>query len=111
MKKEQEKKDQQPSPWHQMDMTSNEDDIRIFGNHTILVHSIMMFLVLSFMLMLLSICVMNFLHYTSKFLQQQSSPIEDSASSLHAQNDQVVFALGEEVVFSSDTDRPVKINL
>ena len=51
---------------------------------------------------------MNFLHYTPKFLQDQAAPTEDAASSLHAQEDQVVFALGEEVVFSSDTERPVK---
>ena len=109
--KEQEGKDQEPNPWHQMDIDSNKDDIRIFGNHTILVHSIMMFLILSFMIMLLSICVMNFLNYTPDFLKEQLPPIEDSASSLHAPNDPVVFALGDEMDFSSDADRPVKINL
>jgi nitric oxide reductase large subunit len=90
-----------------MDITSDKEDIRIFGSHTILVHSILMFLILSFILMLLSICVMNYLHYTPKFLQEQAVPVEDEASSLHAQQDKVVFALGDEVVFSSDTERPV----
>ena len=105
--KEQEKKDQEPNPWQQMDITSDKEDIRIFGSHTILVHSILMFLILSFILMLLSICVMNYLHYTPKFLQEQAVPVEEDASSLHAQQDKVVFALGDEVVFSSDTERPV----
>ena len=54
---------------------------------------------------------MNFLNYTPDFLKEQLPPIEDSASSLHAPNDPVVFALGDEMDFSSDADRPVKINL
>ena len=106
--KEQDKKDQEPNPWQHMDITSDKEDIRILGSHTILVHSILMVLILSFMLMLLSICVMNCLHYTPKFLQEQAVPVEEDASSLHAQQDRVVFALGDEVVFSSDTERPVK---
>ena len=108
MKKSKYKKDQEPSPWHEMDITSDKQDIRIFGSHTILVHSILMFLILSFMLMLSSLCVMNCLHYTPTFLQEQAVPIEEDASSLHAQQEKVVFALGDEVVFSSDTERPVK---
>ena len=97
---------------HNMEISSNnEDDIRIFGRHTILVHSVLMFLILSFMLMLLSICVMNFLHYTPKFLQDHIMSIRGSASSLHAHPNQDNIALGEEVDFTNDTDRPVKINI
>ena len=61
---------QEPNPWHQINTISNKDDIKVFGNHTILVHSIAMFLILSLLLILLAICVMNFLHYTPKFLQE-----------------------------------------
>ena len=61
---------QEPNPWHQINTISNKDDIKVFGNHTILVQSIAMFLILSLLLILLAICVMNFLHYTPKFLQE-----------------------------------------
>merc|ERR1712008_666525 len=74
---------------HQMEIESNyKDDIRIFGSHTILVQSILMFLILSFMFMLLSICVMNFLHYTPKFLQDRATSVKGSALSLHAPQNQ-----------------------
>ena len=111
-KKKKEKNNQEPNPWHHMEINSNnEDDIRIFGSHTILVHSILMFLILSFMLMLLSICVMNFLHYTPKFLQDHIVSVKGFASSLHAHPNQDDLALGEGVDFTNDTDRPVKINI
>ena len=103
---------QESNPWHQMEIESNyKDDIRIFGSHTILVHSILMFLILSFMIMLLSICVMNFLHYTPKFLQDHTASVKGSASSLHAPQNQPEFAWGEEVDFTDEAERPVKINV
>ena len=111
-REQEEKNNQDPNPWHQMEIESNyKDDIRIFGSHTILVHSIMMFLILSFMLMLLSICVMNFLHYTPKFLQDRIASVKGSSSSLHAPQSQQDFAWGEEVDFTDGGERPVKINI
>ena len=110
--KQEEQNNQDPNPWHQMEIESNyKDDIRIFGSHTILVHSILMFLILSFMIMLLSICVMNFLHYTPKFLQDHTASVKGSASSLHAPQNQPEFAWGEEVDFTDEAERPVKINV
>lgn len=110
--REQEENNQDPNPWHQMEIESNyKDDIRIFGSHTILVHSILMFLILSFMIMLLSICVMNFLHYTPKFLQDRVTSVKGSTLSLHAPQDQEDPACGGLGDFTDEAERPVKTNV
>ena len=110
--REQEENNQDPNPWHQMEIESNyKNDIRIFGSHTILVHSILMFLILLFMFMLLSICVMNFLHYTPKFLQDHATSVKGSALSLHAPQNQDDPACGGQEDFTDEAERPVKINV
>ena len=86
--KEQEKN---PSnPWNKMDITpSDEDDeVRLFGNHTILVHSIAMFFVVTLLALLLAICIMNYLDYMpepfrsllAKFGSSQQSVVADSVA-------------------------------
>jgi hypothetical protein len=63
LKKEQEK---DPSnPWNRMDIAPDNEDneVRLFGNHTILVHSIAMIFVMTLIMILFVICIMNYLDY------------------------------------------------
>ena len=85
LKKEQEK---DPSnPWNRMDIApdNEEDEVRLFGNHTILVHSIAMFFVMTLIMIMLVICIMNYLDYVpepfrsfpTKFGSSQQSVVAD----------------------------------
>ena len=40
-----------------------EEDVKIFGSYTILVHSITMFFIVTILSLLLTICIMNFFDY------------------------------------------------
>ena len=91
IKKSRKEQEKDPSnPWNKMDITpSNEDDeVRLFGNHTILVHSITMFLIMTLIMILLAICIMNYLDYVpepfrslpAKFASSQRSVVDDSVA-------------------------------
>ena len=85
LKKEQERN---PSnPWHRLDIAPNieKEEVRLFGHHTVLVHSIAMFFVMTLILFMFAICVMNYLDYVpepfrsfpSKFVSSQQSVVVD----------------------------------
>ena len=95
----------EPNPWKNNDKLSNQDqEIKLFGTHTILVHSIAMFLIVSLLMFLLTICVMNFLNYTPEYFK--SIPITFSASnpSIIAED----IAIPEEEDFTDVPGRPIK---
>jgi hypothetical protein len=87
-KKEQQK--DRSNPWNRMDIApDNEDDeVRLFGNHTILVHSIVLFFVVTLLMILLAICIMNYLDYRPEpfrslpamFGSSQQSVVADSVA-------------------------------
>ena len=67
------------NPWYQVTISSDDDqEVRIFGTHTILVNSIVMFFVCIIVLTLLAICVFNYLDYVPEFLRP---PVTDCDSS------------------------------
>ena len=99
---------QEANPWTQMDSNVEKEDIRIFGNHTIFVHSISMFLILSLLLLLLAICVMNFLHYTPKFLQEHLLSFDGSTASFNDHPEDQDTALNEEGDFTDNRNSLVR---
>ena len=95
----------EPNPWKNNDKLSNQDqEIKLFGTHTILVHSIAMFLIVTLLMFLLTICVMNFSNYTPEYFK--SIPITFSASnpSIIAED----IAIPEEEDFTDVPGRPIK---
>ena len=95
---------EEPNPWHNIDIISNhEEEVRLFGSHTVLVHSIAMFIIISIVIIMLSICVTNCLLYT---------PIHSSSihlDSIFCKEDIILKnnAIPEEEVFSLDEESPV----
>ena len=69
-RKEKKQKKIEPDPWKNIDIISNQDEeIKLFGTHTVLVHSIAMFLIVTLLMILLAICIMNFLNYTPEYFK------------------------------------------
>jgi hypothetical protein len=95
---------QEANPWTHNKGISDEEDIKIFGDHTIFVHSISMFLTLTLLLSLLAICMMNFLHYTPKFLQDRILSFAESLASFNDQKDEPDIALNEGQDFTNNRD-------
>jgi hypothetical protein len=64
-KKSKKEQDKDPNPWNRIGFEANSEDeeVKLFGSHTILVHSISMFLVVILLLILFAICIMNFLKH------------------------------------------------
>ena len=51
---------EEPNPWQHVDIISNyEEEVRVFGSHTVLVHSVAMFLIIAIIIIILSICITN----------------------------------------------------
>ena len=84
-KKEQEK---DPNPWNRMDIATNSEDkeVKLFGNHTILVHSISMFLVVTLQLILFAICIMNFMQHMPEPFKSLPAMIGSSHQSVAAES-------------------------
>ena len=68
---------------HLLTLTKPIDDhgIRIFGSHTILVHSIGLFFIFTTLLMLLTICLMNFFNCIPEHFKP-ALPTNESSNSL-----------------------------
>ena len=68
---------------HLLNLTNPIEDhgIRIFGSHTILIHSIGLFFIFTTLLMLLTICLMNFFNYIPEHFKP-TLPTNDSSNSL-----------------------------
>jgi hypothetical protein len=99
---------QEANPWTHKQDISDREDIKIFGDHTIFVHSISMFLTLTLLLLLLAICMMNFLHYTPKFLQDHILSFAESLDSFNEQKDEHDMALNEGQDFTNNRDSLVE---
>ena len=81
------------NPWHRMEiLTDNNQDIRIFGSHTILVHSVIMFLILSIVLTLLAICVKNYFDYDETYTPKDIDSSHVDLTSLQVPGDDVIVA-------------------
>ena len=67
---------------HLLTLTKPIDDhgIRIFGSHTILVHSIGLFFIFTTLLMLLTMCLMNFFNYIPEHFKPILTTNESSNS-------------------------------
>ena len=92
-----------------IDIVSNQDkEIRLFGSHTILVHSIAMFFIVTILIMMLAICIMNFLHYTPAYFQNHPFRFRSSTPSINADDIADNVAFPEEGDFTNVGDRPVK---
>ena len=61
---QQQPEDKEPDPWSQVRIIpDNNNDVKIFGSYTILIHSIGIFFIVTILLLLLTICLMNFFDY------------------------------------------------
>ena len=95
----------EPNPWKKIENLSNQDkEIKLFGSHTILVHSIAMFLIVSLLMFLVTICVMNFLNYTPEYFKSIPVALGESNPSIIAED----IAIPEEEDFTDVPGRPVK---
>ena len=97
----------EPNPWKNIDIISNHHkEVRLFGSHTVLVHSVAMFLTTIIIIFMLLICVANCLHYQPTFhkhaLSSRSGSFSLKEDSLHDNA-----AIPEEVVFTIDKESPV----
>ena len=74
---------------HLLNFTSpvDDNDIKIFGSHTILIHSIGMFFIFTTLLLLLTICLMNFFHYIPEYFKPALTTNESSNSLAEQAND------------------------
>ena len=68
---------------HLLNLTYPIEDhgIRIFGSHTVLIHSIGLFFIFTTLIMLLTICLMNFFNYIPEHFKP-TLPTNDSSHSL-----------------------------
>ena len=80
---------EEPHPLeHLLNFTNpaDDDDIKIFGSHTILIHSIGMFFMFTTLLLLLTICLMNFFHYIPEYFKPAlTTNCNESSNSLAEQ--------------------------
>ena len=99
---------EEPNPWQNIDVISNhEEEVRLFGSHTVLVHSVAMFLVTIIILIMLAICVLNCLHYTPTYLQIHPFPNRSDSISLKECGIDIDTAIPEEEVFTFAKESPV----
>ena len=62
--------DEDQDPWAQVRIIpNNNEDVKIFGSYTILIHSIILFFIATLLLSLLTICLMNFFEYIPEQLR------------------------------------------
>lgn len=74
-------KNEEPNPWNNVQIIQNDnDDVKIFGSHTILVHSIAMFFIVTILLLLLTICLMIFFNYIPEQFKMVPATIGSSHS-------------------------------
>ena len=74
-------------PWYSVQILQDDDDeVRIFGSHTILVNSITMFFIVTILLLLLTICLMNFFNYIPEQFKLVPTAIGSSHSSVDAES-------------------------
>ena len=72
-------KDEEQNPWNRIQVLQDDNNaVKIFGSHTILVHSIAMFFIVTIMLLLLTICLLNFFDYMPE--QFRKVPTTDTSS-------------------------------
>ena len=89
-------KDEEPDPWKQIRIIPDDtDDIKLFGSHTILVHSIGMFFIVTILLLLLTICLMNFFDYIPEQFKPVYPKVESSTSLVAASDDPEIVASPE----------------
>jgi len=99
---------EEPNPWQNIDIISNhEEEVRLFGSHTVLVHSVAMFLVTIIIFIMLAICVLNCLHYTPTYFQQHAFPNRSDSISLQECGINIDTAIPEEEVFTFAKESPV----
>ena len=61
---QQQSEDEDQDPWSQVRIIpDNSEDVKLFGSYTILIHSIGIFFIVTILLLLLTICLMNFFDY------------------------------------------------
>jgi hypothetical protein len=79
-KNQQQPRDDDQDPWSQVRIIPNNEDVKLFGSYTILIHSIGIFFIVTILLLLLTICIMNFLDYIPEQLRTvyPSDKITDS---------------------------------
>jgi hypothetical protein len=98
----------EPNPWQHIDIISNhEEEVRLFGSHTVLVHSVAMFLSTIIILIMLSICILNCLRYTPTYLKQHAFPNRSDSISLRECGITDDTAIPEEEVFTFAKESPV----
>ena len=68
-KHQQQQRDDDQDPWSQVRIIPNTEDVKLFGSYTILIHSIGIFFIVTILLLLLTICIMNFLDYIPEQLR------------------------------------------
>jgi hypothetical protein len=65
-----ETEDEDQDPWAQVRIIPDQnEDVKLFGSYTILIHSIVLFLIATLLLSLLTICLMNFFDYIPEQLR------------------------------------------
>ena len=65
-----ETEDEDQDPWAQVRVIPDQnEDVKLFGSYTILIHSIVLFLIATLLLSLLTICLMNFFDYIPEQLR------------------------------------------
>lgn len=95
-----------PNPWITMEADRN-DEVRIFGSHTILVNSVFVGIVTIIIVFILGICLINCMHYPPKFLQDNTFPFRSKSFSMGNCEADKDFATPEDEVFIDDGERPV----
>ena len=87
-KKSKKEQDKDPNPWNRIGFEANSEDeqVKLFGSHTILVHSISMFLVVILLLILFAICIMNFLKHMPASFKSLPGKIGSSQPSVVAES-------------------------
>ena len=102
--KVQDQANKEPNPWKNDVMIPDQNvDIKIFGSHTVHVHSIAMFVIIILLIIMLAICVMNFLNYTPEYFKSFPITFSSSNPSIIADND----AIPEGEDFTNVQGRPV----
>ena len=98
----------EPNPW--LTMNPNQDNgVRLFGSHTILVNSIFIFIFTVIIILMLGICLVNCLHYPPQFLQGHLFYFCSYSFSLVNCDAEPDPALPEGEIFTIAKDRPVEI--
>ena len=95
-----------PNPWITMEADRN-DEVRIFGSHTILVNSVFVGIVTIIIIFILGICLINCMHYPPKFLQDNTFPFRSKSFSMGNCDADKDFATPEDEIFIDDGERPV----